>query len=77
VNDVGTSSAATGAPGSATFPKIELHVHLEGTVRAETLLRIAKRNGTGVVASLTFAAAVSSRTSRLPDSAWGELSVPL
>jgi aminodeoxyfutalosine deaminase len=27
-----------------TFPKIELHVHLEGTVRAHTLLEIAKRN---------------------------------
>jgi aminodeoxyfutalosine deaminase len=28
-----------------TFPKIELHVHLEGTVRARTLLQIAGRNG--------------------------------
>jgi aminodeoxyfutalosine deaminase len=27
-----------------SFPKIELHVHLEGTVRAETLRAIAKRN---------------------------------
>jgi aminodeoxyfutalosine deaminase len=27
-----------------TFPKIELHVHLEGTVRARTLLQIAERN---------------------------------
>src|SRR5215472_2050319 len=26
------------------FPKIELHVHLEGTVRAATLLAIARRN---------------------------------
>lgn len=26
------------------FPKIELHVHLEGTVRADTLRTIAKRN---------------------------------
>jgi aminodeoxyfutalosine deaminase len=31
--------------GSAPFPKIELHVHLEGTVRAATLLQIAGRNG--------------------------------
>jgi aminodeoxyfutalosine deaminase len=27
-----------------TYPKIELHVHLEGTVRAPTLKQIAKRN---------------------------------
>ena len=28
-----------------TFPRVELHVHLEGTVRAGTLLQIAGRNG--------------------------------
>jgi aminodeoxyfutalosine deaminase len=28
-----------------TYPKIELHVHLEGTVRPGTLLQIARRNG--------------------------------
>ena len=27
------------------FPKIELHVHLEGTIRPRTLLEIARRNG--------------------------------
>jgi aminodeoxyfutalosine deaminase len=27
-----------------TFPKLELHVHLEGTMRPETLLQIARRN---------------------------------
>ena len=30
---------------SGMFPKIELHVHLEGTIRARTLLTIARRNG--------------------------------
>jgi aminodeoxyfutalosine deaminase len=29
---------------STPYPKIELHVHLEGTVRAHTLLEIARRN---------------------------------
>ncbi len=33
-----------------TFPKIELHVHLEGTVRARTLLDIANRNGVALPA---------------------------
>jgi aminodeoxyfutalosine deaminase len=31
--------------GRVTDPKIELHVHLEGAVRAATLLEIARRNG--------------------------------
>ncbi|MGH9045424.1 MAG: adenosine deaminase [Acidimicrobiales bacterium] len=29
----------------ASLPKIELHTHLEGTIRAATLLSLAKRNG--------------------------------
>jgi len=43
VNTVGMP-AHPGPSGSRTFPKIELHVHLEGTVRARTLLQIARRN---------------------------------
>jgi aminodeoxyfutalosine deaminase len=43
VSTVGVPAHA-GTSGSRTFPKIELHVHLEGTVRARTLLEIAKRN---------------------------------
>jgi aminodeoxyfutalosine deaminase len=39
-----------GAPDSRTFPKIELHVHLEGTVRSRTLLQIARRNGVALPA---------------------------
>jgi aminodeoxyfutalosine deaminase len=33
-----------------SYPKIELHVHLEGTVRAGTLLQIARRNGVALPA---------------------------
>ncbi|HUJ06099.1 MAG TPA: adenosine deaminase, partial [Streptosporangiaceae bacterium] len=33
-----------------TYPKIELHVHLEGTVRPAALLEIASRNGVALPA---------------------------
>jgi aminodeoxyfutalosine deaminase len=35
------------------YPKIELHVHLEGAVRADTLLEIAKRNDVALPADST------------------------
>jgi aminodeoxyfutalosine deaminase len=38
------SSSTLPLPAVAAYPKIELHVHLEGTVRAQTLKEIAKRN---------------------------------
>jgi aminodeoxyfutalosine deaminase len=34
----------TGNSSLAQYPKIELHVHLEATVRPETLLEVARRN---------------------------------
>jgi aminodeoxyfutalosine deaminase len=37
-------------PAAAPFPKIELHVHLEATVRPELLLVIARRNGVALPA---------------------------
>jgi aminodeoxyfutalosine deaminase len=40
-----------------TFPKIELHVHLEGTVRAATLLDIAMRNDVALPADTVEALA--------------------
>jgi aminodeoxyfutalosine deaminase len=33
-----------------SYPKIELHVHMEGTVRPAALLEIARRNGVGLPA---------------------------
>ncbi len=34
-----------------SMPKVELHVHLEGTVRPDTLLALAKKNGVTLPAS--------------------------
>lgn len=38
-----------------TYPKIELHVHLEGTVRPDLLRRIARRNDVRLPAGLRYA----------------------
>ncbi len=40
----GGASAGPGAAEAPPYPKIELHVHLEGTVRPARLLEIARRN---------------------------------
>jgi len=37
-------------PRNRAYPKIELHVHFEGTMRAETILRLARRHGVGLAA---------------------------
>lgn len=34
-----------GSEGIGTCPKVELHVHLEGTIRADTVLDLARRHG--------------------------------
>lgn len=44
-----SNEAETRAPHPS--PKIELHVHLEGTIRAPTLLEIARRNDVSLPAS--------------------------
>ena len=37
-------------PRNRGYPKIELHVHFEGTIRAETVLRLARRHGVELAA---------------------------
>jgi aminodeoxyfutalosine deaminase len=49
VTDFSTQSR-NAALGCGTFPKVELHVHLEGTVGPSTLLQVAGRNGVALPA---------------------------
>ncbi|CAN5584411.1 adenosine deaminase [soil metagenome] len=42
---IDVTDAAGQRRATLPFPKIELHVHLEGTIRSRTLLEIAGRNG--------------------------------
>jgi aminodeoxyfutalosine deaminase len=37
-------------PRNRAYPKIELHVHFEGTIRAATVLRLARRHGVELAA---------------------------
>jgi aminodeoxyfutalosine deaminase len=37
-------------PRNHAYPKIELHVHFEGTIRAQTVLRLARRHGVELAA---------------------------
>ena len=39
------------AEAVAALPKVELHVHLEGAIRPETLLHLAQRNGMALPAT--------------------------
>jgi aminodeoxyfutalosine deaminase len=49
--DLSMSEEGGGARWASASPKIELHVHLEGTIRAPTLLEIARRNDVSLPAS--------------------------
>ena len=44
-------AVSEGVAHSPMFPKIELHIHLEGSIRARTLLQIARRNDVPLPAS--------------------------
>ena len=56
-----------GAAGAAPYPKIELHVHLEATVRPARLLEIARRNDVRLPAKTAAGLARFCRVSGFDD----------
>lgn len=57
---------------ATAYPKVELHVHLEGTIRPATLFEIARRNGVGLPVDTVEALQALFRFRDFPDfmAAW-------